>query len=343
MTTGMERVVAAIAGKPSDRIPVFGALFDQGARELGIPLKAYYARGEHVAEAQLRMREKYGYDNLWSLFYVGREAELLGCREILYSESGSPNVADFVIKKLDDIAKLQVPEDIASHPAFAEPLACLKRLKREAGGKYPICAYISSSMTLPAMLMGMDKWFDLLFCGPADLREELIRRCHEFFVKEVKAYRDNGADVLVYANPFGSTDTVSMKFFLAHSLPWIEKDIAAVGTTGMVYYCGTSRFNRVIDIVLKRTGLTSFSLSPLDDVAEGKRIIAGRALATGTFNDQKLFDWSPQEIRCEVKRLIDAGMPGGKFVFGIAGMGYDVPEEKIRVMFDAAFEYGAYR
>ena len=78
MITGIERLIAAANGDVLDRIPVFCNQLDQGARELGLSLEEYYSKGEYVAEGQLRMREKYGYDNVWSLFYVGKEAELLG-------------------------------------------------------------------------------------------------------------------------------------------------------------------------------------------------------------------------------------------------------------------------
>jgi uroporphyrinogen decarboxylase len=342
MITGMDRLVAAIKGEKSDRIPVFCNLLDQGAKELGLPLEEYYADGAHVAEAQLRMREKYGHDNVWSLFYVGKEAELLGCKKISYAPGGPPNVEDFVIKSHMDIAALQVPDDLSAHPAFREELRCLEILKREVGGRYPICAYITATMTLPAILMGMEKWLELLLLGPADLKEELLAKCHEFFVKEMKAYRDAGADVLVYSNPFGSTDTVPMKYILQHSLPWIEKDIKAVGTAGIVYYCGTSRFNKVIDVVLERTGIGVYYLSPLDDVAEGKRIIAGRGLTCAVINDIRLIGWTREEIRNEVKRLIEAGMPGGKFLFGTGVMPYNIPEENIRTMLEAAYEFGSY-
>jgi len=342
MITGMDRLVAAIKGEKSDRIPVFCNLIDQGAKEMGLTPREYYANGDYVAEAQLRMQARYGYDNVWSLFYVGKEAELLGCQKILYDKHGPPNVEEFVIKSYDDIDRLEVPADLTQHPAFAEELKCLALLKREAGGKSPICAYISSSMTLPTMLMGMEKWMELLFFGPAAAREALLAKCHDFFVKEVKAYRDGGADVLIYSNPFGSTDTVPMKYFLEHSLPWIEKDIAAVGTAGMVYYCGMSSFNKVIDIVLARTGLGVYYLSPLDDIAEGKRIIAGRGLTCGVINDIRLIDWGRDEIRAEVKRMIEAGMPGGKFLFGTGVMPYDIPEANIRAMLEAAYEFGRY-
>ena len=163
MMTGMERLTAAINGQEADRIPVFCNLLDQGAGELGLPLQEYYARGERVAEAQLRLRAKFGYDNVWSLFYVGKEAELLGCRKMLFANDGPPNVMDWVIHSHADVERLQVPQDVTSHPAFEESLKCLRLLRREVGGRYPICAYITASMVLPTLLMGMEKWMELLF------------------------------------------------------------------------------------------------------------------------------------------------------------------------------------
>jgi uroporphyrinogen decarboxylase len=338
----MERLVAAINGTPADRIPVFCNLLDQGARELGMPLEEYYSSGEHVAEAQLRMRAKFGYDCLWSLFYVGKEAELLGCRKMIFAKDGPPNVGEMVIKNYDDIARLQVPDDITSHPAFAEELKCLRILKAEAGGKYPICAYLTASMTLPAILMGMEKWIQMLMLGPIDLRDELLAKCSDFFQKQVAAYRAAGADVLVYSNPFGSTDFIPLKFFNELSLPWMERDLGPGGTGGIVYYCGSARFNNVIRSVIEHLGIGVFYLSPMDDIAEGKRLVAGRGLTCGVINDIMLLEWSPEEIRAEVKRMIAAGKPGGKFLFGTLVMPYNIPEENIRTMLEAAYEFGRF-
>lgn len=342
MITGMERLNAAIHGRASDRVPVFCNLLDQGARELGMAFEAYYAQGECVAEAQLKMRAKYGHDNVWCLFYVGKEAELLGCREILFAPDGPPNVVDFVIKTPNDVHALHIPETVEAHPAFQETLTCLRILRREVGGQYPICAYITAPMALPALLMGMEQWMSLLFLGPTAVRDELLAKCHEFFVKEMQAYRRAGADVLIYSNPFGSTDTVPMKYFLEHSLPWIEKDIQAVGTAGVVYYCGMSRFNRVIDLVLQRTGIGVYYLSPLDDIRTGKAAVAGRGLTCGVINDIQLIDWSEAEIRGEVQRMMAAGRPGGRFLFGTGVMPYGIPEVNIRTMLEAAYEFGRY-
>lgn len=341
MITGMDRLKAALSGETLDRVPVFCNLIDQGARELGLPMREYFSKGEYVAEAQLKMREKYGHDNLWSLFYVGREAELFGSRCIRYSEYGSPNVEDFVIKGLDDIARLEVPRDVATHPLLEEPMKCLRILKKESGGNYPICAYFSSTMTLPSILMGMERWFELLFIGPTNVRDELLRKCHEFFIQEVKAYRENGADIILYSNPFGSLQTVPPRFFKEESLKWIERDIAAIGPSGVVYYCGTSRMDNVIVTVLERTNIQVFYLSPMDDIAIAKRILAGRGLTCGTINDLRLIDSAPGEIREEVRRIMREGTPGGHFLFGTGVMPLGIPETNIRAMLQAAFEYGS--
>lgn len=342
MMTGMERLTAAINGTPADRIPVFCNLLDQGAKELGLSLEEYYSRGEYVAEAQLRMRAKYGYDCLWSLFYVGKEAELLGCNRIIFATDGPPNVGEMVIKTYGDIARLQVPDDIESHPAFREELTCLRILKGEAGGRYPICAYVTASMTLPAILMGMEKWLRLLMMGPAEVRDELLGKCSDFFRKQIAAYRAAGADVLVYSNPFGSTDFIPRRFFDELSLSWMKRDLEPGGTEGVVYYCGSARFNDVIETVIEQLGIRTFYLSPWDDIAEGKKSVAGRGLTCGVINDIMLIDWSREEIRSEVRRMIDAGKPGGRFLFGTLVMPYAIPEENIRALLEAAYEFGRF-
>ena len=340
--TPLEILAAAASGTPAPRIPVFCNLLDQGARALGMAQKAYYASGECVAAGQLQMRERYGYDNVWSLFYVGKEAELLGCREILYAENGPPNVADFVIKTYEDIARLQVPEDITAHPAWAETAKCLAILRREVGATHPICAYLTASTTLPALLMGMDMWLELLLTGPAKVRDALLAKCSEFFQKEVAAYRAAGANVLVYSTPFGSTSFVGMKRFQQFSLPWMQRDLAVGGVDNVVYYCGMAPFNNVIDQVMRELKIGVYYISPLSDLAEAKAIIGSKGLTCGVIDDIKMINWTPEKTRAEVRRICETGMPGGHFLFGTGVMPLDVPEANIQAMLAAAFEYGRY-
>ncbi len=341
MITGSQRLAAAARGEILDRIPVFCNLLDQGARELGMSIEQYFSSGQHVAEAQLKMLEKYGHDNVWSLFYVGKEAELFGCNKIRFAADGPPNVEDFVIKSLDDIVKLEVPDDIFSHPAFAENLKCIELMRREVGGKTPVCAYLTASMSLPAILMSMEKWMELLMLGPSDLRDLLLLKCSDFFRKEIEAYRKAGADVLVYSDPYGSTDIIPMRIFQELSLKWMKRDLEPGGLDGVVYYVGGARLNTVADQVIREVGIGVYYPGPMEDIGESMRIIDNRALCAGVINDIRLIDWSPDEVRAEVKRIVRGGLQHGrKLFFGTVVMPYGIPEVNIRAMIEAAKEYG---
>lgn len=341
MTTSMDRLVAASRGEIIDHIPVFCNLLDQGARELGLSIEHYFANGEHVAEAQLKMLKKFGHDNVWSLFYVGKEAELLGCEKIRYADDGPPNVEDFIIQSYDDVDKLVVPDDLAAHPAFAETARCLNILRSEVGGKVPICAYLTASMSLPALLMSMEKWLELLMLGPADIRDRLLQKCSDFFRKQIAAYRAAGADVLVYSNPYGSTDIVPRKLFESLSLHWMQQDLEPGGVNGVVYYVGSARLNAVIDDVIEKIGIQAFYPGPLEAIDASMRIINGRALCAGVINDIKLLDWTTDEVRAEVRRIVQQGLHiGPKFFFGTVVMPYGIPEANIKAMIDAAKIYG---
>lgn len=341
MTTSMDRLVAAAKGQIIDHIPVFCNLLDQGARELGLSIEEYFSSGGHVAEGQLRMLERFGHDNVWSLFYVGKEAELFGCKKIRYADDGPPNVEDFIIDCYDDIEKLKVPDDISSHPAFAETAKCLAILKREVGGKVPICAYLTASMSLPAILMSMEKWMELLMIGEPQVRDLLLEKCSDFFRKEIEAYRNAGADVLVYADPYGSTDIIPMKLFKALSLKWMKRDLEPGGLDGVVYYVGGARLNSVADQVIREVGIQAYYPGPLDDIGESMRIINDRALCAGVINDIRLLDWTPGDVRAEVRRIVQGGLQiGSKFFFGTVVMPYGIPDENIKAMIDAAKEFG---
>lgn len=340
--TPLEILKAAAGGLPAPRIPIFCNLLDQGPKALGMSAKDYFAKGEHVAAGQLKLRAQYGYDNVWSLFYVGKEAELLGCKDILFSDDGPPNVADFVIKSYDDIAKLEIPDDLNAHPAWQEIAHCLAILRSEVGGTHPICAYLTASTTLPAVLMGMDKWMELLLTGPADVRDELLRKCSDFFQKQLAAYRAAGAQVLIYSTPFGSPTFLGMPRFKTFVMPWMQRDLAASDVDDLVYYCGMAAFNPVIGQVMDTLQIKTHYISPLADLAEAKAIIGQRGLTCGVIDDIKMLHWSPEETHAEVKRICRLGMTDQHFLFGTGLMPLGIPEANIRALMDAAMTYGRY-
>ncbi|MCG8701004.1 MAG: hypothetical protein MI922_23330, partial [Bacteroidales bacterium] len=111
---------------------------------------------------------------------------------------------------------------------------------------------------------------------------------------------------------------------------------------GIVYFNGGSPINHIIDSLINECGFGAYYLHPFDNIKEAKNIINKRALFAGVINDIKLVSWTPNEIRAEVKRILEDGMVGGGFIFGTLVMPYAIPEKNIKTMLETAYEYGVY-
>jgi uroporphyrinogen decarboxylase len=342
MMTGIERFQALMSGNLPDRVPVLCNLLDQGARELGMGIREYYSRGEHVAEGQLRLREKYGYDGVVGMFYVAMEAEFLGCRNIIYAEDGPPNVGHLVINSPEDIEKLEIPEDFNELPRFRELAACIRILKQKLQGNYPVTCLVTGSFSLPALLMGISGWMELFLCGSPELRALLLDKCSLFCRRQIAALREAGADLIAYTSSVSTSNFITLRQFHELALPTIIRDMDGLGTSDIIYFNGGGQINPHLKILLEQTDLRAFYINPFDDIGEARRLLDGQALLVAAINDIRLIDWTPEKIAWEVRRIMEQGKQGGRFVFSTLMMPLAIPEENIRAMLEAAYRYGRY-
>lgn len=342
MMTGMERFGALMNGKTPDRVPIVCNLLDQGARELGVSIRNYYSSGEQVAEGQLRMREKYGYDTLAGMFYSALEAEIMGCKNIIYSDDGPPNVGHLVINSPADIEKLHIPKNLNEHPRFREVATCIRILKEESQGRWPVLGVVTASFTLPSMLMGIGPWMDLFLNGDPGLRDSLLAACSLFCARHIQALREAGADLIVYVNPVASATFIQLSKFRELALPWTVRDLEKCGPAGVIFFNGGGRINPILSDLQSKTGIGAYYLNPYDDIKEARELLGRQALIAGAINDIRMIDWSPKEVELEVQKIMYYGRQAGGFLFGTLLMPYKIPEANIRVMMDAAIRYGTY-
>lgn len=342
MTDGMTRLGALLRGELPDRVPVVLNVLEQGARLLGMSIREYYSKGENVARGQLLLRERYGHDNVWSTCYLARDAELLGSKRTIFSEEGPPQVGHLIVGSEREIETLRIPDDVFERPAFQEEVETIRLLRREVGGRYPILSSVTGSFSMPPLLMGIDGWLTLLLTGPERLARRLLERCSEFCVRKIAALRAAGVDLIAYVNPVASATFLTVSQFRTMALEWVKRDFGQAGTAGIVYFSGGGRLNPILDTLLTETDVGAVHVSPADDVGEARRIIAGRALLAAAINDIGLIRWSHVEIDAEVRRIMEAGAPGGGFLFGTLVMPWSIPDDSIAYLVEAAQRHGSY-
>ena len=192
----MERFVSLMQGKLPDRVPVICNLLDQGAKELNMSIEEYYSKGENVAEGQIKLINKFGYDIAWGTFYIGYLAKILGSKKMIFSETGPPNVGNLIIKDYKDIEKLIIPDNLEENQNIIELVKCIKILKTEFEGKRHILSAVLSSFSLPSILMGMENYFNLIYTGPKDLLNLLLEKSSLYCEKLTHILRKSGVDFI---------------------------------------------------------------------------------------------------------------------------------------------------
>jgi uroporphyrinogen decarboxylase len=140
-----ERVTAALAGKPVDRVPAsfWGHDF----------LREWTPQG--LADAMLESFRRYDWDYMKVNPRATYYAEAWGCR---YRPSGSstraPEVVDFVLKSAADLERIK-PLDISAGP-FAEQLDALRLIGRGLAGEAPFIQTVFSPLAVVGRLANGD-------------------------------------------------------------------------------------------------------------------------------------------------------------------------------------------
>ncbi len=339
--TSLERVLAVLSHQVPDRVPVCPVLLMQGAAEVGLELKEYFANGEHLARGQLALLEKYGHDCVIGVPHVVQDTTAFGCG-LLYFRSGPPSVDRMAIKSYAEIESLGVPDPLAQ-PLLQETLRALRLLAGKVKGRVPILGAAIAPFSLPSMLMGTEKWMDLFFMGQEGRQwmQAILRITIPFVVSWANAQLEAGADAIVLADGMASAAVITEEEFLAYALPVVQATIRQIH--GPVIYEGVGSLEPFI-VHMPKTGAVGVILDCHDDIAASKSRVAGQLAILGNLNNIEMRRWTPQQMEDAVRKALAAGMPGGGYILGTQGpeIPLGVSDEVIRAMVESVRREGQY-
>lgn len=79
------------------------------------------------------------------------------------------------------------------------------------------------------------------------------------------------------------------------------------------------------------------------DLKEAKRLVGDHCCICGGFNDKLLISATPEQVKDEVKRVLDICAPGGGYMFDVnMTIDSDAKPENVEAMFDTVKTYGKY-
>ena len=337
--TSLERVLAALNHQEADRVPRLLLFAVHGAKEIGVPIREYFASPVQVIRAQLQLREKYRNDCVYNFSYAAREIEAWG-GEVVYYDDGPPNAGQPIVSGAKTVFSLEVPS-VDECPALQKVLEVTAGLRRAVGDTAPVLGVVMSPFSLPVMQLGFERYLEMLYSKPDEF-QHLMAVNQEFTVAWANAQLKAGATALAYFNPLASPTMIEKTTYLSTGYPVDQSVIKRIQGPVAVHLASGSVMKVAEEIM--DSGALALGFSCRDSVSDLKRLTAGRIALVGNLNAVEMVRWTEAQAEAAIRDLLAAAGPGGGLLVSDnhGEIPWQVPETVLRAVADALDKWGEY-
>jgi uroporphyrinogen decarboxylase len=337
--TSLQRVLTSLGHGEPDRVPFFLFPTLHGAKELGLTIREYFSRAEHVAEGQLRLQAKYRHDCVCPFFYAAIEVEAWG-GEVVFHPDGPPNSGQPILRRYEDILKLS-PPIVRKTPCLTKALEAARMLKARIGDAVPMIGVVISPFSLPVMQMGFDRYLDLIM-EREDLFLHLLAINEEFCVDWANAQLEGGATAICFFDPISSSTIVPVDLYRKHGFASAMRTISRIkGPTAT--HLASGRCLPILEDIVK-TGTLAVGVGFEEDLTELKTVCRGKLAIIGNLNGIEMRHWTANHAEMAVKKAIAAAGRGGGFILSDAHgeIPWQTPEDVLLAISNAVRRWGRY-
>lgn len=317
--TGMERVLAAFSGTGADRRAFTMTLSLYGARLTDCAVTDYYTRPECYAAGQEAVSRQFGPDILFTPFALALEARAFGTG-IHFPDKHPPYVKKPFIRNAGDIDRLRIP-DAGSDKDLSFLQASARQMADRFKGTVPICGVLTSPMDLPAAILGVDNWLELLLFN-SEKATFVIQRMSEYFIPMANRMFDSGIDFLAIAMVFNNPRIVFEKIIREIIVPAMAEMFGKLKGP-VVFHHGGNPLARHLALYRSLPNIAGYVLDSRDDFAEARSIVGDKVLLLGNLDGPSLARISTKKAMEKTRTILKDRENDPYFIFATSAA--DVP------------------
>lgn len=331
------RLLAALEGKPVDKVPVC-SVTQTGIVELmdvvGAAWPEAHTNPELMAKLAIANYELSGLEAVRLPYCLTVLVEAMGCEVNMGTKNRQPSViAHPYPKSLDDAA---IPADLLQKGRIPAVLEAIKIVREKVGPDVPIIGGMEGPVTVASDLVSV-KSFMKWSIKKTDLFEQALDLATEAAIAYANAMVEAGADIIAIADPVASPDLMSPDTFRQFLQSRLQKFSASVNSVTVLHICG--KVNAILSDMAD-CGFEGLSVEEkIGTAKEGKDIIGNRARLVGNVSSPfTLLPGPIDKIKAEAKTALEGGIDVLAPGCGIAPM---TPLEHIKAMVAARDEFYA--
>lgn len=316
--TGKERVLAHLAGKPVDRLPLMPITMMFAAGHVGVRYGDYAAQHRVLVETQLRIAEEFGFDYVSCISDPAREAADCGAR-VQYFDDQPPAIIETEARLADkaELARLKIPDPLGGGRMTDRVEAAALFRERTAGQKL-IEGWVEGPVAEAADLRGINTLMTDFFDDPPFVRE-LFEFVIAMELRFARAQIEAGIDLMGVGDAAASL--VGPQLYEEFVWPYEKKlvdGLHALGTRVRLHICGNTR--RIL-AGMGRLGCEIVDLDYPAPLAEGRQQMGPDQVLLGNLNPVAVLrDGTPESVTAAIAEC--HRQAGPRY---IVGAGCEVP------------------
>lgn len=326
----MERVVAALQGASADRRAWTMTLSLYGAKLTGCPLEDYYTDPARYAAGQAAVAEQCGPDIIFTPFALALEARAFG-GEIVFLPKSPPTVRKPFIRNPDEAGTIRVP-DVERQENLLYVRSATGLLAQRFKGTVPICGVLTSPLDLPAIIMGVEGWLELLLFD-RERAAAVIAVMSEYFVGMANGMFAAGADFLAMPMMFTSPRLLFEKTIDEVVVPALAEMFGKLEGP-VVFHHGGNPLAGSLHHYRNLPNVAGYVLDARDDFTAARRSVGEKMLLLGNLDGPSLGKIGTDQALEKTRRILDDRERDRHFVFATssADVAWDTPLETITAL-----------
>lgn len=335
-----ERCLAAIRFEEIDHLPTDLHNFLMCAQQSGMDFGKFVLDDKKMAEMQIELWKEYSHDMLLIENGTATLAEALGV-EVIYRKKGAPVAHGTVLKQLEDVRKLEMPENLWESPLVKAQLLTVERLVQYFDRTtFLIGRADQGPFSLAAQLYGMERLLEDMMDEDA---EEDILKLLDFCTNVCIMYHEKllslGVPMTSMGDSTAGPDVISPSMYKEIVLPYEKRVVDAVHKKGgmvALHICGNA--TKIIGNMCE-TGADILEIDQKTNLKEALLYSKGKCALLGQVNPVLLSGGTMEQVKEATEDIVQT--IGGKgstgFVLGPGcALGGDTPKENILAMLNCA-------
>jgi MtaA/CmuA family methyltransferase len=335
--TAKERVLAALADRPVDHLPLMPITMMFAADTAEVSYRDYASHGEVLARAQLLTAERYGFDYVSAISDPAREASDLGAA-VEWFDQQPPAIIESraLLAEKDTLARLRIP-DPAAPGRMRDRVEAVRLLAESAGADRIVEGWVEGPCAMGADLRGLNTLMLDFFDDP-EFVDRLVDFAVEMEIAFAQAQIEAGATLIGVGDAAASL--VGPKFYERFVFAGECRLVASIheaGALARLHICGNTRR------ILKGMGRTGADIVDLDfpaPIHEARAAMGLGQMLLGNIDPVRVLrDGTPESVAAAVADCHQAAGPRY-----IVGAGCEVPRgtppENLLAMARYAREHG---